>query len=79
MFQVFNVSQYPLYRKPEKYKFEKSPVISVTGIHDFYLTSSFPVTTSVFSIRQEQLSMFPFQLFIKDTPVVMTVLIGVAA
>ena len=66
-------------QKPRKYNFEKSPVISVTGIHDLNLTSSFPVTTSVFPIRQEKLSMFPFQLFIKDTPVVMTVLIGVAA
>ena len=60
---------------PEKYKFEKSPVTSVTGIHDLHITSCFPVTTSVFSSGL----CFHFQLFIKDTPVGMTVSIGVAA
>ena len=48
MLPVFNVSQYPCTENPPKYKFEKSPVTSVTGIHEIHITSCFPVTTSVF-------------------------------
>ena len=41
-------------KTPEKYKFEKSPVTSVTGIHDFYITSGFPVTKSDFSCDEKR-------------------------
>ena len=41
-------------KTPEKYKFEKSPVTSVTGIHDIHITSCFPVTTSVFSCDEKR-------------------------
>ena len=63
MLQEFNIFSVPLYRKPpEKYKFEKSPVTSVTGIHDIHITSCFPVTTSVFSsFRRSQRIIVFFQ------------------
>ena len=47
MLQVFNVPKYPDTEHSEKTKFEKSPVTSITGIHDLH-NIVFPVTTYVF-------------------------------